>query len=103
MRGPKAQFNQRSGIGKTLGLPALIGLIVRHGCFGFLVPNPVWLAIEIVLMDKRRLDLKNPILSDDLLAMMSPGTPALAGMASGAVRFAGEYGGSDCDAKDCNA
>lgn len=72
MVGPEAQFDQRARVGNLLRLPAIVGLELLHGRLAARVPRAGGLAIEVVRLDQRRLDLTGPRWVDLLLPTRLP-------------------------------
>lgn len=91
---PEAERNQRARIGRHLCLPAVVSLIFLHGGFGLGIPLSAWCAGQILLADKRGLDLAGAIRVDPALAlnlmMMFLESPMMVPRSGGPVRAAGE-------------
>src|SRR5271157_849394 len=66
--GTEAELFQRPCIRQQFRLPALGGLVLRHGRLGSLVPLAVGFAGQIVLADESLLNLCNPARLHHLLA-----------------------------------
>lgn len=65
---PQTETNQRAGIRNTLRLPAMIGLIAAQRVFTCLIPLSRRLSRQVVLSNKRFLNLPRPLRINFLLA-----------------------------------
>lgn len=70
---PQAQFDERAGVRRDLGLPSVICLITLHGLFRTVIPDTGRLAIKVLLADQSLLDLGGTGSINFLLPMLFPG------------------------------
>src|SRR5512141_911113 len=70
--GPESQLDEGAGIGQSLGLPAVVPLVLHQGFPGGVVPDAGGLAGEIALTDERGLDLAGAVGLDGLLSLAAP-------------------------------
>ena len=54
MVGAEAELDERPRVGRDLGLPAVVRLVLGQGVFGGLVPNAGRLAAEVMLAESER-------------------------------------------------
>jgi hypothetical protein len=95
--GAEAESDQRARIGCELGLPAMVGLVLLHGGFGFGIPFAAWRAIQIVGLDECGLDLggalgRDAALSEGVTKAMTD-TPDRAAFMAAFVGFRGDRKG----------
>ncbi len=86
----KPKSLQRPRVGQQPRLPAVIRLVLLHGGLGGCVPLSIRIAGQVVLPDKRLLDLGNPFRRNSLLAMHTMGAPT--GMGGNPMRGFGVAG-----------
>lgn len=64
---PQTQADEGAGVGHSLRLPSMVGLVTPHGIFAGLVPRSCCGAAQVVLPDQRLLDLLRALWIDLLL------------------------------------
>src|SRR5271170_1320409 len=73
MCGSEAEHDDGTGVGRELGLPAMVGLVLEHGGFGLGIPLSARCAVQVFLADKRALDLGRALGINRALALRGVG------------------------------